>query len=107
MTHERPGGQEIPLVRDYVGSVATEVWALRRSSVFCGQGWLPDGPAWLVIVCVHIMWWTDLFEADHHFTREFHVFEHPLQFTGEVRPTFCTHSIYTHFWNGDIVSGNM
>ena len=49
MTHECPGGQEIPLVRDYMGSVATEVWALRRSSVFCGQGWplgIRDGPAW-------------------------------------------------------------
>ena len=47
-------------------------------------------------VCIYIMWCIDLFEADHHFTREFHVFEHPLQLAGEVRPTFCTHII--HVW---------
>ena len=29
----------------------------------------------------------DLFEADHHLTREFHVFEHTLQLTGEVCST--------------------
>ena len=31
---------------------------------------------------------TNLFEVDHHFTRQFHVFKHTLQFTSKVSPTF-------------------
>ena len=67
----------------FVNEETTKVkmdWVIRKKSSINN---------YLLLQRIHVYVHTYLFEVNHHFSGQFHVLEHSLQFASEVGTAFC------------------